>query len=790
MDSQSSESIVVESVVVGLERLLLSKMGVSLNPIQRLILMQVWQGCKYRDIAQDAGYTEGHIKDVGSDLWRLLSKVLGAKITKSNCKAVVKRSLQAAGLYRPDPVSVPTHASPPAVEPSPIAVATASTVTSTVTSTVASTLPIALPISPSSDRRLLGRTAAIAHLDHLLQQGENLIILQGEGGLGKTTLAQHYLDQQGFDRVLELLMAKETQNITPAERVVEEWLRQDFGIEPGLEFGVALGRLKRQLETQRVGILIDNLEPALDAQGCFIESQRCYLELLRVLSDARVRSVTLVTSHDRLCEADLSPVHYRLPGLDPATWLDFFIHQGITVDEATLQQMCHAYGGNAKAMGILCGAIQSDYAGEMLAYWQDHQHDLLATLDLKHLIDRQIQRLNQLDPQATQLLFRLSCYRYQDVPRISHAAVQAMLWDVPDVHHRTVIASLHNRSLLESQRGEYWLHPIVREAAIAQLRTSPDWQNSHAKAAAFWTEQVTTIHSTQDAVRALEAYYHSVAMGDFSGAASVILKSRNNQWKQFLPLGSTLYRMGLIQPVRIAIETVLENAAINQSHDLGELYNILGDLYWIAGRVHDAIACQEKTIQFAQSNLQRLQQCDRHHRYYLQMLNVDSMLSLGLYSIDLWELPQATHWFEQVIAIAAGTDHALWAEKATVCLALVWSYLSQPQQALLLADQMKVVIQQSTRPAGQFAYFIQILGQVYLNLGHWEQADHLHQQALQSATTSHYPQIQARTLTGLAQLHRQQQRYAPAIALHGQAIDLLEAIGAKCDLAEAYFRRC
>jgi hypothetical protein len=69
---------------------------------------------------------------------------------------------------------------------------------------------------------------------------------------------------------------------------VEEWLKQDFHEEPGVEFGVTLGRLKRQLHTRRIGVLIDNLEPALDQQGRLISAHRSYVELLRVLADARV----------------------------------------------------------------------------------------------------------------------------------------------------------------------------------------------------------------------------------------------------------------------------------------------------------------------------------------------------------------------------------------------------------------------------------------------------------------------------------------------------------------------
>jgi hypothetical protein len=45
--------------------------------------------------------------------------------------------------------------------------------------------------------------------------------------------------------------------------------------------------------------------------------------------------------------------------------------------------MHEAYGGNAKAMEILCGVIQSDYEGDLSAYWQDCKNDLLLNFELK-----------------------------------------------------------------------------------------------------------------------------------------------------------------------------------------------------------------------------------------------------------------------------------------------------------------------------------------------------------------------------------------------------------------------
>lgn len=292
-----------EAALAWLDAIIPPQTGERLSDLQKVIIVQVWLGRKYLDIAHSYGCTEGHAKDAGSHLWKLLSKVLREKITKSNCRSTLERVLRK-------------------------------------TTAIASLIDYSR--SPHStpkleDTNFIGRTEAIAHLNTLVNQGSKVIVIQGEGGLGKTTLAQQYLQTQGFELVLELLMAKETQNITPAERVVEEWLKQDFDQEPGVEFGVTLGRLKRQLDNRRIGVLIDNLEPALDQQGGLIASHRNYVELLRVLADARVQSVTLITSRDRLCEPGLNVNHYRLPGLDQSAWQQFFSNRGLTINSSTLQ---------------------------------------------------------------------------------------------------------------------------------------------------------------------------------------------------------------------------------------------------------------------------------------------------------------------------------------------------------------------------------------------------------------------------------------------------------------------
>ncbi|WP_287452879.1 tetratricopeptide repeat protein [Leptolyngbya sp. UWPOB_LEPTO1] len=742
-----------ETALAWVDQLLARKTGKRLSVLQRDILSKVLRGQKYLEIAAHSGYTEGHIKDVSAHLWKLLSGLLGERITKSTCRAVLAQYSQ------------------PLFEVS------------------ATFLPAPSPIDDRRSSNLLGREGAIADLDRLIQQGCKVIVIQGEGGLGKTTLAQHYLQTQGFEQVLELLIAKESQNITSAERIVEEWLKQDFQQEAGSEYGISLGRLKRQLHQRRIGILIDNLEPALDSEGRLIPPHRAYVELLRVLTDAGVQAVTLITSRDRLCEPDLAVEHYRLPRLDLTAWQTFF-SRSMSIDAVTLEQMHRAYGGNAKAMGILCGAIREDFDRDMAAYWQEHRQDLLATRDLKNLVISQINRLQALDPVAYQLLCRLGCYRYQEIPAIPSEGMLCLLWDVPPDQQRQVLTSLRNRSLVECEHGKYWLHPAIQAEAIARLRKSSDWEIAHRKAAEFWTTQVLTIETVQDALQALQAHYHYIEIQDFEAAAGVILKSRTNQWRQFLPLGSTLYRMGLLQPVLSAIVQVIPN--LENPAKLSELHNILGDLYWITGRIQDAIACQEKTIALIGTAEQKRSAApsSQHTAYYFQMLKVDALLSIGLYQMDLWELEMAAQSFQQVIDLAQNTAHHPWAEKAAVCLALTYSYLERFEAAYHLAEAayQSIVTEKLVEQSGRFAYFIQMLGQTYTNLGEFERAKAMYDRALEFAEESHYTQVKAKTLSGLAELCRCQNALDASLMYHTQAIALLETIGAMCDLANAYFQ--
>ncbi len=327
------------------DRLIFNKTEKHLDQPQQIILREFGQdqGRRYQDIAE-CGYSEAYLKEVGSQLWQLLSEILGYKVTKKTFVAALEQfsKTQQSEKFTPSPIN--------------------------------------------SD--FLGREEEIAAIHQLVNQGAKVILLQGEGGIGKTTLARKYFKIQEFDFVLELWMAIEIQNLTPVESVVEGWLQRDFKEEAGRDFGVNIERLRRKLRdpTKKIGVFIDNLETALDRNGKFLESRRPYVELLRVLADSAVYSVTLITSRERLCEASINVELYLLEGLDEDAWQQFFTSRKINSNSSVEREMCRAYGGNAKAMKILSGAILTDFQGDIDAYWSENSSDLLGERQLNDLV--------------------------------------------------------------------------------------------------------------------------------------------------------------------------------------------------------------------------------------------------------------------------------------------------------------------------------------------------------------------------------------------------------------------
>lgn len=623
----------------------------------------------------------------------------------------------------------------------------------------------------------------------MVNQGAKIILIQGEGGVGKTKLARRYFDSQNL-AFLELWMPMERQNIIAVESVVEEWLWRDFDEQPGRNLLLNLQRLKRKLrdETRRKGILIDNLETALDINGKFIESHRHYVELLRALADPAINSVTLITSRERLCEAGVDLNFYMLKGLDESAWRQFFTNRKINPhpDSGALKEICKAYGGNAKAMQIISGAILTDNEGDIDAYWNTNKDDLLIKQELEDLVVSQFQRLQTI-PEAYRLLCRMGCYRYQDVPCVPIEGVLCLLWDVPESQRLRVVNRLCARSLVECREEKYWLHPAILAVAIARLRVSEEWETANRKAANFWTNSVNTVQGTNDALRALEAYYHYLVIEDFEQAADVIIKQRNNKWGTHESLGRSFYKRGLLKQMTAAITEILNK--VNPGYRLAKLYHTLGAICWLKGEIHRAINYCDQSREIAKVCLLSMGiDHDEETVQKLKLIVINSLLTIGICQIGSWQLEEAVTTLTQVVKLCEELDYEKYAPSALFYLAFLKSCLGQNQEASEIANYLYNRLPEEGLPSWVTEYRLFYLLITYNNLGEIERAFKIYQKDILYAKKSPYTQAKTKALIGLAQLYREQEKFKKAVACHEKGIRDLGELDAKLDLAEGYYQ--
>lgn len=73
------------------EALIFMKTGKHLDHLQKAILQGTFDGKTYTEIAAETYQSEGHVRNTGAELWKLLSAELKEEINKSNFRAVIEK---------------------------------------------------------------------------------------------------------------------------------------------------------------------------------------------------------------------------------------------------------------------------------------------------------------------------------------------------------------------------------------------------------------------------------------------------------------------------------------------------------------------------------------------------------------------------------------------------------------------------------------------------------------------------------------------------------------------------
>jgi len=521
----------------------------------------------------------------------------------------------------------------------------------------------------------------------------------------------------------------------------------------------------------------------------YIENHRSYVELLRVLSGSSVRSVTLITSRERVAE-NLDIEVYPLERLSLEAWQEYFQQKAIDTNTSVLGEIHQAYQGNALAMKMLRSSITADHDNSIDEYWTFHRTEegVVVEQAIANLIIEQFNRLQEVCPTAYQLLYRMGCFRFQDVPTVPRAGLLCLLWGIVEHEGVKAIRDLGDRGLVERVNREYKLHPLIRQEAVKRLQDSEDWEQANRKAAEFWTDWVKSIETVNHLLQCFEAYYHYFAIDDYESCSQVILQSKQSRWRDYYLENAEMFstisrRFGVYGKFIEAILNIKEKnlPPISQVR----LSGVLAENFWIQGDIHQSIKCYEESYCGLFKNEIRDGFLEREYK----VLSLVYPFSKACCLIDLGYIKKGIDILEKVKCSAIEWEMFFYVIELSFVLSFCYSLLKNEKLNDILKEHYiyydKYYQDLSSWAIVHREYF---LGETYKNIADYAEAEHKYKQAIITSKEMLYSQVEGKSLRGLAELYRLQNDYETAFSYHTQSIEILEKLGAKCDLAEAYYQ--
>ena len=417
----------------------------SLNHVQELVFRGAWEERVYEEIAAIAGYNSDYLRDVGSGLWRALSKSLGEKVTKNNFRSVLRRQLQQTlncSVSNQDRQAAHTS--------------------------IANTNQYGDWGEAIDGSIFLNRSDELATLKQwILQNKCRLVAILGIAGIGKTALAGK-LAEQIQDR-FKYLIWRNLRNAPPVETILADIIKF-FSIQRETDLPTTLDcricELMYYLRSSPCLLILDNVESVLQSGNCggrYREGYEGYGQFFSIVGEASHQSCLVLASREKprglaLEEGKTLPVRCKyLAGLQEVETREILAKKGLFGSNEEWRKLSHFYGGNPVLLKIVATGIQDLFEGDITEFLAQ---GTLVFGEVRDILDQQFNRLSDVEKQVMYCLgINLDSMTLEELRR-----------DVPSVSQQElleVLQSLQGRSLIEKTAACFTQQPVVREYAGA-----------------------------------------------------------------------------------------------------------------------------------------------------------------------------------------------------------------------------------------------------------------------------------------------------------------------------------
>ncbi|MCC3452334.1 NB-ARC domain-containing protein [Microcoleus sp. PH2017_08_TRC_O_A] len=470
----------IAEVLTLADQLIFAKTGKHLDYVQDAILRGTLEDATYTQIAQELYSSPSHVRNVGSNLWKTLSKGLKKNITKNNFRAVLEK----ANFYNYQLAIVEN--------------VTAENITVNHNVNICSE-KVRSPKTPQNPEptakhpridlgdapeisTFFDRKSELTTLENWILSRTRLITILGLSGIGKTALTLQLIPQ--IQHEFDCIIWRSLHNAPPLQTLQTDIIQSCRGGAPVPalsvpEEGATTGGLPQKerattgglplqyLRSHRCLIILDdvqtifssqqlagNYQPGYENYGTFFKQivESCHNSCLILISWEKPREIAALENQQKNCQT------LQLNGLGEAT-REIFIEKGLLQSEKW-SELIDLYQGNPLWLNTVAATIQDLFNGNISDFLS---YDSLVLGDLEYLLHQHFQRLSDTEKQV------MSWLANQNKP--VEISKKPALLELSPSEFLKAVESLRRRLLIEKvQKGDRTLFTLQR--AIAEYLNS------------------------------------------------------------------------------------------------------------------------------------------------------------------------------------------------------------------------------------------------------------------------------------------------------------------------------